>query len=135
MNAAPALSPRQMRAIAALLVSDTQAEAATRARVPERTLRSWMDVPAFTAELARQRDRLLSVATLRLARAADRAVAALDAIAGDRAAPPGARVAAARAILDATIPLTEFSSMSDRVAALERAWDASRAPSFAGGPS
>jgi len=122
------LTQRQHRAIAALLTEDTQEAAARSARVGVRTLRRWMDVPAFGAELARQRDRLVGAATLRLARASDRAATALDRMADGAAPPNSARVAACKAILEGAIALIEFTSMSDRVAALERAWALSVAP-------
>lgn len=129
------LSPRQHRAIAALLREDTQERAARDARVGVRTLRRWEADPAFSAELARQRDRLVGAAALRLARGMDRAAMALVAMADGTATPNTARCAAAKAVLEGAISLVEFSSMETRVSDLERAWALSKSPAFAGRPS
>jgi hypothetical protein len=129
------LSPRQHRAIAALLRVDTQEQAAMDARVGVRTLRRWQDDPVFSAELARQRDRLVGAAALTLARGMHAAARALVQMADGTAPATAARTAAAKAVIEGAVGLVEFSSMERRVSELEKAWALSRSPSFAGRPS
>lgn len=129
------LTPRQHRAIGALLEHDTQEAAATAAGVGVRTLRRWQGDAGFTAELARQRDRLVGAAALRLARGMDAAAAALVAMASGNAPPSSARVQAAKAVLEAAVVLAEFSSMESRVSELERAWHLANPGAFRGPPS
>jgi hypothetical protein len=129
------LSVRQHRAIAALLERDTIVEAAGVVRVSERTVRRWLEEPAFNAELRRRRDGIVGTAALTLARGMNRAAVALVAMADGTAPASAARTVAAKAVLESGIALIEFSSMEARIADLEKALAVSRTPAYGGRPS
>lgn len=113
------LSRKAEAAIAALLVAPTIGAAAERAGVAERTLRTWLRMPAFASAFRRARAELVAAAVADLQRGAAAAVAALVAIVGDAMQPPACRVAAARVILDAGFRGAELVDLSERIAALE----------------
>jgi hypothetical protein len=52
------LSSRKLKAISALLLGKTQAEAAQEAGIADRTLRNWLHDPDFATEMDRQRYQL-----------------------------------------------------------------------------
>ena len=118
MMAAAALKPAQIRAIEALLTHDRRDEAATAARVSERSLRRWLAEPTFRDALAAHRTRLLGDATSTLARGAARAAAALVEMAEGKSAT-AARVAAARAVIDLALKAAEVDDLARRLEALE----------------
>jgi hypothetical protein len=111
----------QQRAIEALLSCETQGEAATTARVGQRSIRRWLQQAPFRAALARQRGRLLEDAGTILARGASRAAAALVAMAGGDTRATPTRVAAARAVLDTAIRAAELGEMAQRMGDIEQA--------------
>jgi hypothetical protein len=89
------ISPRKQRAIEALLTERTQAAAAEVAKVPARTLRSWLRDPVFETALASAAAaRMRGIAT-GLARHVDRAIEVLGETADGTIKPNGARVRAA----------------------------------------
>ncbi len=127
MIPASLLSARQVRAIVALLECDSQAEAATRARVPLRTLERWLTEPHFSAELSTRQSRMIAAVALELsrgagacARALRRAGAAADKTARGPRLDPG-RVQAARAVLDFMTTYSESAGLLARIEALETA--------------
>lgn len=71
------LTPRQHRAIAALLSCQTAREAAIQAKVAERTLYRWTAKPAFQEELKRFRRELYEQTTNRLIAGREKALDAL----------------------------------------------------------
>ena len=98
---------------------DAELIAARVARVAERTLRRWQNVPAFQSELARQRARLLDGACTALVRGAHAAAAALVAMAGGESPATAARIAAARAVIDLALRGQELGDVVRRLEALE----------------
>lgn len=113
------LSRKQEAAVAALLSEPTIGAAAVRVMVSERTLRTWMSLPAFRDAFAAARRRLLDDALGALQKAAGSAVATLDAIARDGAAPSPARVSASRALLEFTFKGSELLETNARLSVLE----------------
>jgi hypothetical protein len=113
------LTPRQRRFIEALLVNPTIDAAAAAVGISRRTGTRWMGRPAVRAALAAALDEALGVAVRVAVRSMPSAVATLHRIHTDPDVTPGARVSAARAILDAGPKLYEANDLAERVAALE----------------
>ena len=93
------LTPRQERAVAALLTSRSLAAAARQAEVGESTLRRWLQKPVFLTELHEARRESFSRALGTLGQVAESAVAVLDAVMHDRTATPASRLRAAQTAL------------------------------------
>lgn len=115
----PTLRPGQVRAIEALLVSESVPEAARLAGVPQRTLYRWLDEPAFAAALRRAEGRIIDEAARRLTRVAGKAIATLEAILDDPSVPVATRVRAALGVLDQAIRLRELRDVAKRIEQLE----------------
>lgn len=96
---ASALTSRQAKAIAMLLLKPGIAQAAEAVPVGERTLRRWLAKPEFKAEIEAESRRLLDRAQTRARAATDVAVAALIRNCGD-AAPAAVQVQAAARLLE-----------------------------------
>lgn len=102
-----ALSVRQARAVEALTQCRTREDAARAAGVAPRTLRRWMVEPDFQDAVKHAVDGLLDDVSLSLKRHGQTAVDTLvDVCQGGES--ESARVAAARALLDATLKFTEI---------------------------
>lgn len=113
------LTPGQSRALDALLAHETQREAATAANVSERSLRRWLSQATFKAELARRGREALAMATLRLKRGALASARSLCAMAEGEVEASGARVAAARAVVELSIRAAEIEDVAGRLDELE----------------
>jgi hypothetical protein len=112
------LTDKQRRALAALLTTRTAQDAASRSGVGERTLRRWLDDPAFRdayTDASRQR---LGEAVGRLRAVAGEAVDTLRAALGDE--HTGHRIRAAIALLDLAVKV-EVDDLARRVELLESA--------------
>jgi hypothetical protein len=93
------LTANQESALAALLAHGTVAAAAAACQLAESTLWRFLQLPAFVAAYREARAQLVDATIARLQSAGQIAVDTLCQIAQDKAAAPGARIAAARAIL------------------------------------
>lgn len=93
------LTPKQERALLALLESGEIKKAAEQAEVGEATLHRWLALPAFVERYREARAALVEAALARLENCADVAINTLRAICEDKSAPATAKIAAARAIL------------------------------------
>lgn len=113
------LSPRQRRFVAALMSARTVEEAAQAVGIVERTAYRYLADPRVRRALSEVLDTVLVEASGQAVRAMTGALATLEAIHTDEAAPLGARVSAARAILDAGPRLHEAQDLGARVSALE----------------
>jgi hypothetical protein len=113
------LTPAMARAVAAVLTTETHAEAATVANVSERSLRRWLNLPSFRTELARQRTRVLDGAITVLVRGSTRAAEALVEMAVTDTKATPTKVAAARAVLDLALRATELGDVIARIETLE----------------
>jgi phage terminase small subunit len=119
MTLAPELTPRQTRAIAALLTCDTREASAKAAGVSVRTLQRWINLPGFAAELGRQRSKLLDATATELIRGSASCARALVDIANGRTRASAPRVAAARAVVDLAHRFDERAEYLERFEALE----------------
>ena len=113
------LSRNQERTIAALLVHPTMAKAATAAGVGEVTLWRWMQIPEFKEQYRIARREAVSQAVGHLQGACSVAVLALKDIAQDVSCPAGARVSAARTVLEMAIKGVDLEDLAARVEELE----------------
>ena len=94
------LSPRQHRAIGFLMTEPTILAAAKKTRVAERTLRRWIEDPAFARVYREARRQALTHVTSHLQEVACEAVTTLKALMTDEETPRSSRIAAARTILE-----------------------------------
>jgi hypothetical protein len=115
------LTPRQERAIAALMTEQSILRAAQVAGVGERTLHKWLDSPRFSAEYRRVRREAFRQAISLCQRLSASAVATLAKILGDSKAPYSAKVAAAQVLLKFGREGIELEDLEARLAALEQA--------------
>jgi hypothetical protein len=115
------VTPRQEKAIAALINETTVPRAATAAGVGQRTLHRWLREPAFAAEYRRCRREAFSQAIALTQRYASLAVTTLAKVMDDPAAPHTAKVSAASAMLKFGREGIEMDDLAARVEELEAA--------------
>ena len=113
------ITPRQRRFIGVLMGAKSVEDAARLAEVGERTAHRWLTLPAFRSALSAALDDAMGQATRRAVAAMTEAVGTLEEVHTDGEAPTGARVSAARAILEAGPRLREASDLSQRLSELE----------------
>ena len=115
------LTTPQSKALEALLAEPTMTRAATVAGVSERTLRRWLQTPAFrTAVLAARREAFGQAIGL-TQRYAPVAVATLVKVMQDASGGPSAKVSAAATMLKFGREGIELDDLAARVEALEQA--------------
>jgi hypothetical protein len=114
-----ALSARKARFAAALLATNTVADAARAAGISERTAFTYLEDPDVQSAVGRGLDDTLSDATLHVTAAVTKALAVLESILDDTSAPPSCRVAAARLILDAGPRYRQTLDLATRLAVVE----------------
>ena len=119
-GAADGLTPRQGRAVEALLREPTATRAAAAAGVNERTLRRWSATPAFRSALLRARRDAFGQAVGLTQRYAPVAVATLVKVMQDPAAAPSAKVTAAAVLLRFGRDGVELDDLAARLDDLER---------------
>lgn len=115
------ITRRQEQAIAALLSCPSQSAAAAAAGVCERTLCRWRRQPDFAAAYAEAKQQAVTAAIVAVQQAALAAVETLRAVMTDTDAPHGARVTAARTVLEMAMAAHEQETLEARIAALEAA--------------
>ena len=115
------LTPKQERAIVALLNEQTVARAAKAAQVGERTMYRWLDEPGFSRAYYKARRDAFSQAIGLTQRYAPLAVNTLAQVMADQAAPASSRVSAAIALLRFGREGIELDDLAARVEALENA--------------
>ncbi len=116
-----ALSPKQRRAVEALLATGEAAAAAREAGVARDTLYRWLKQPAFLAEVRKAEAAALDELSRLLVRLGRTAAATLAKAMSDPAAPYPTRVRAADAALSRLLQLRELAQLEARVQALEEA--------------
>jgi len=112
-------TPRQRRAIAALLATGDKNDAAEQAGVSRRTLYRWMHQDEFRAELVQAETAALDELSRQLVRLAALAVETLERAMAN-AETDGQRIRAADIVLSRLLQLRELVSIETRLAALER---------------
>jgi hypothetical protein len=113
---------KQAQCIAELIDKPTQRAAAEACKISVKTIRRWMDEPAFLAAFRDAKNEIFANTTNRLRQAGPIAVRTLYQIATNEDTPPGApsRVAAARALLEFGITHVEIEDVLARLEKLEK---------------
>lgn len=114
-----ALSPRQERALQAVVSHPTLKEAALAAGVSDATLWRYMKDPEFERRLREARRVAVGHAAVRLQGATGEAVAVLRELMTRVEAPPAARISAARAVIDYSFRAVEMDELRARLRELE----------------
>lgn len=114
------LTPKQQRAIRALLEHKSVGKAAESIGVGERTLFRWLADPAFRQALTEAESDLLDAATRRLLTLQESAISTLEQVlaASDN---DSVRLRAASVVLDHLLKLRELRDVERRLTALEQA--------------
>ena len=115
------LSPKQRKAVAALLGTGEVKAAAAEAGVHRDTLHRWLKEPAFLQAVRQAEAQALDELSRLLVRLGRTAAATLAKAMADPAAPYATRVRAADASLGRLLQLRELATLEARVAALEEA--------------
>ena len=116
-----ALSANQLRFVGAMLTASSVREAARLSGLGERTGWRYLQDPAVKRALSEVVDGTLACVVQQTVGAMGAAVDTLQEVSKNKLAPAGARVSAARAILDGGPRLREAVTLSERVEELERA--------------
>lgn len=106
--------------LAALLVCNTNKEAAALVGVSERTIYNTLQDPDFREEYEAEKRNMIRNASEQIQRSLSPSIMALTSIVKDARAGKTARVQAARTLLEYGIKLAEYTSLEDRVTALEQ---------------
>lgn len=109
------------KALAALLSSDTQAEAAAKIGVTDRTMRGYLADPEFRAEYQRRKRRLVSDATRQMQASYQAAINALREIVESKLSSEAGRISAARALLEYGMKFTEVNEIMTQMDNIENA--------------
>jgi hypothetical protein len=112
------LSRKMEHAIAALLLAPTIGDAAKKAGVAERTLRTWLNLPIFKDAYLKARRQVVEHAISQLQRSARAAVATLQR--NLKCGQPGAENGAAAMILKLSLQGVNQEDLLARLDALER---------------
>ena len=113
------LTPRQRKAVEALLTNGDVSAAAKTAGVSRDTIHRWMHNERFLAALRDLTQQSLESLSRRLVVLADQAVSTLSQALEDTETPAGVKIRAADIILSRLLQLRELSDLEARVAALE----------------
>lgn len=118
------LTPRQYKAIAALITSKSIQEAASIVGVSERTLRRWLELSEFQLALHEGESELIDLATRRLTKLSDQAISYLETFftQGGRISA-FTRLKAVSTILTMLIRLHELRNLEFRLTELEKKID------------
>ena len=119
-NGSVNLSPRQHKALRALLAQPTVAKAAVASGVGESTIYKWLGEVAFRAALAQAEGEAVAAAGRRLAALAETALDELARAMVDPMTPAPTRVRAAEVVLNNLLKYREIVQFENRLDALER---------------
>lgn len=114
------MTPRKERALRALLVCRTRAEAAKAAGIGESTLREYMKDAEFMERYKQAFGGMVADATRQAQQTLSPALSTLREIMEDREEQAGARITAARSILEYAMKLCEQTDILDQIRELER---------------
>ena len=113
------MTPNKERALQALLTCPTKKAAAEQAGISARTLRDYLADPEFQAEYRKAFQSLVTEATRQAQQALSPALSALKSIVEDEEENSSSRIAAARALLEYGLRLTEFNDILQELEAVE----------------
>lgn len=105
------MTPNKERALQALLTCPTKKAAAEQAGIKPRTLRDYLADPEFQVEYKKAFQALVTEATRQAQQALSPAISALQSIVEDEDESSSSRIAAARALLEYGLRLTEFNDI------------------------
>ena len=114
------LTPKQHRALVALLQSRTIGDAATAAQISERQLMRWLQQPEFISELRQAEEDIISDAVRALVVDLSANHQTLRAIRSDETQPGSVRVRAAVALDDSLLRWRELLTLETRIAEIEK---------------
>lgn len=114
------LTPRKEKALSALLVSRTRAEAAQAAGIGESTLRGYMRDPEFLERYKRAFGEMVADATRQAQQTLSPALSVLKEIMMDRDEQASARITAARSVLEYSLKLCEQTDILEQLRELEK---------------
>jgi hypothetical protein len=115
------LSPKQRKAIEALMQTGEVSTAATVAHVHRDTIYRWMKQPAFSAAVREAEADAIDEVSRVLIRLSRSAVGTLAQAMADREAPLGPRIRAADITLSRLLQVRELATLEERLTALEQA--------------
>jgi DNA-binding transcriptional MerR regulator len=95
-------------------------EAADKCDIAESTLRRWLQNGTFARCYRQERTRMLESTVNLLRQKSVAAVEALADVANDKASPPGARVSAARSLVELAIKGAKLQDLEERIGELEQ---------------
>lgn len=113
------LSPKQNKALQALLTQPTKTDAAQAAGISPRTLRDYLANPEFQSEYKKAFGELVNDAARQAQQSLNPALAALRSIVDDPNQNSNTRIAAARSLLEYGLRLTEISDILTVIETLE----------------
>ncbi len=116
------LTPKQEKAVAALLSEPSVTAAAAKVGLAERTLYGWLADPAFAEAYRAARRAAVSQAVARLQQFSSHATTVLLQLMDDRSVSSSVRLRAAIAVLEFAIRAVELEDLQQRVEALEQAY-------------
>lgn len=116
-----ALSPRQQRAVVALLQYRNVQEAASQTGIPARSVYRWLREERFRAAVLEAETEAIDAATRGLVALTDKALNALDR-ALDGGQSPTVQLRAAQTVLDNLLRLRELRDVEERLTRLEAAY-------------
>ena len=117
------MTPRQQKALAALLTSPSKAAAAKAAGISPRTLRDYLSDQSFQAAYRDAFGNMVEDATRQAQQAISPALSTLREIVEDREEDAQARISASRAILSHGLKLIETTDILNRLRELETAME------------
>lgn len=107
-------------ALSALITAPTVQQAATIAGISEPTLWRWLKDEDFQKEFKALKREVVAISVTKLQKSSTTAVETLQSIMKDTESPAGARVSAARTVLEMTLKVTELEQVISRLEALEK---------------
>jgi hypothetical protein len=114
------LTAPQERAILALLSESSIRDAAKKAKVSETSLFRWLKEEVFSKAYFEARRLATSQTIAQIQQAGSEAVKTLRDVMKDKKATSGARVAAAKTVLEMSVKSVELEDLAQRVADLEK---------------
>lgn len=113
------LSPKKARAVIALLVNRTMAEAAQAVGIAESTLWRWMQDQDFQQAYREAKRQVVQQATAQMQANMSEAIQTLRHVMNDSEASASARVSAAKAMIEIGLKAVEIEDLEFRITILE----------------
>lgn len=113
------MTPKQQKALLALLTNPTKEKAAVAAGITPKTLRGYLAAPDFQEEYKKAFSGMVEDAVRQSQQSLEPALATLREIVEDSALDAPPRISAARSILEYSLKLTEQNDILGKLEALE----------------